>query len=302
MTNANERVKKVLNLAEKHGLRLNPARAELDESGMDFQVVFADDETGRCWVLRRPRRSDVIKRAAAEGRVLKLLQTRLQAAVPDWRINEPELIAYPKLTGVPAAVIDMEIRNYVWNMNHQPPSEAFVRSLAQTLAALHGIDHDAAEEAGVQVMRPQDLRQTKAEEMKRIKEELGISDTLWERWQKWLADDSCWPEHTAFIHGDLHPPHILIDSDHQVTGLLDWTEAKVADPAKDFLLFQTILGEAETARLIGCYEEAGGRVWPGMKKHITEMQAAYGIEIALFALTTKQKEHMDMALEALGLK
>lgn len=60
------------------------------------------------------------------------------------------------------------------------------------------------------------------------------------------------------IHGDLHPPHILIDRDLRVTGLLDWTEAKVADPAKDFLLYQTILGETETARLIGFYEEAGG--------------------------------------------
>lgn len=39
-----------------------------------------------------------------------------------------------------------------------------------------------------------------------------------------------------------------------------------------------------------------------MKRHIAEMQAAYGIEIAMFALLTKKKEHMDMAFEALGLK
>ncbi|AJK64041.1 hypothetical protein KHU1_0071 [Bacillus amyloliquefaciens KHG19] len=41
----------------------------------------------------------------------------------------------------------------------------------------------------------------------------------------------------------MHPPHILIGENQRVTGLLDWTEAKVADPAKDFVLYQVILGE-----------------------------------------------------------
>ena len=69
---------------------------------------------------------------------------------------------------------------------------------------------------------------------------------------------------------------------------------KIADPAKDFLLYETILGEAETARLISYYEEEGGRVWPRMKEHIKEMQAAYGIEIGMFALQTKQEEHLKI--------
>lgn len=154
-------MEQMLGLAETYGLQLKSEGAEINESGMDFQVVFADDESGRRWVLRRPRRDDVIKRAAAEGRVLKMLRGRLQAEVPEWQIDEPELIAYPMLAGVPAAVIDMEIRNYVWNMKHQPPAEPFVRSLAQTLADLHGIDHHAAKEAGVQVMSPDDVRQKK---------------------------------------------------------------------------------------------------------------------------------------------
>ncbi|MDI5788916.1 hypothetical protein PO124_12395 [Bacillus licheniformis] len=51
--------------------------------------------------------------------------------MPDWRIHTPELIAYPELPGVPAAVIDMDIKNYVWNMEHEPPAEAFTRSLAK---------------------------------------------------------------------------------------------------------------------------------------------------------------------------
>lgn len=107
---------------------------------------------------------------------------------------------------------------------------------------------------------------------------------------------------TTLIHGDLHPPHILINQSEQVTGLLDWTEAKVADPAKDFIFFQMLFGEEETARLLEYYDQAGGRIWAKMQEHISEMQAAYPLEVAKFALQTQQEEHIKMALEALGVK
>jgi macrolide phosphotransferase len=61
----------------------------------------------------------------------------------------------------------------------------------------------------------------------------GVSQAFWERWQSWLADDSFWSNHSAFVHGDLHPGHIVDDPERCVTGLLDWTEAEVADPATD---------------------------------------------------------------------
>nr|WP_318183950.1 hypothetical protein [Metabacillus idriensis] len=47
---------------------------------MDFQVVFAEDENGISWVLRRLRRPDVIGRGANEGKVLNLVRQHLQKA------------------------------------------------------------------------------------------------------------------------------------------------------------------------------------------------------------------------------
>lgn len=108
---------------------------------MDFQVVFAEDENGISWVLRRPRRPDVIERGANEGKVLNLVRQHLQFSVPEWKINSPELIAYPKVPGIQAASIDMTIRNFVWYMNNEEPSFSFTRSLAQAMADLHNIDH-----------------------------------------------------------------------------------------------------------------------------------------------------------------
>ncbi|MCY8515540.1 macrolide 2'-phosphotransferase [Bacillus atrophaeus] len=303
MTNQNEQqtIEEIVRLAHKNGLMVNRESAQVNETGMDFQVVFADDDTGVPWVLRKPRRHDVVERAAAEGNALAFLRKHLSAAVPDWRIHTPELIAYPRLDGIPAAGIDLEEKQYVWNMDHQPPSDDFVRSLAGILAELHGTDPAAAAEAGIEVLNPNNTRQSIAKSMDNIKRELGVSDHLWRRWQKWMSDDSYWPGFSALIHGDLHPAHMLIGKNQRVTGLLDWTEAKVADPAKDFVAYQMILGDKETARLLRHYGEEGGGIWKGMQEHITEMQAAYPIDIAKFALQTKQDDHMEMARGALGL-
>ncbi|MED2968705.1 macrolide 2'-phosphotransferase MphK [Bacillus subtilis] len=303
MTNLNEKqlITEILRLARSQGLTVHSENAQLNETGMDFQVVFAEDDTGMPWVLRKPRRSDVVERASAEGRTLAFLRANLIADVPDWRIHTPELIAYPMLKGTPAAGIDLEQKQYVWNMDHQPPSDHFILTLAEILAELHGTDQISAGQSGIEVIRPEDFRQMTADSMVDVKNKLGVSTTLWERWQKWIDDDAYWPGFSSLIHGDLHPPHILIDQNGRVTGLLDWTEAKVADPGKDFVLYQTIFGEKETARLLEYYDQAGGRKWAKMQEHISEMQAAYPLEIAKFALQTQQEEHVNMALERLGV-
>ncbi|MCK8099272.1 macrolide 2'-phosphotransferase MphK [Bacillus sp. 2CMS4F] len=302
MTNPNERqlITEIVALARNQGLTVHCDNAQLNETGMDFQVVFAEDDTGMPWVLRKPRRSDVVERAASEGRTLAFLRANLTADVPDWKIHMPELIAYPKLSGTPAAGIDLEQKQYVWNMSHQPPSDNFVHTLAEILAELHGMNQTSAGQSGIEVVMPEDFRKMTAESMADVKNKFGVSKQLWERWQTWINDDAYWPGFSALIHGDFHPPHILIDQNEHVTGLLDWTEAKVADPAKDFVFYHMIFGEKETARLLECYDQAGGRVWSKMQDHISEMQAAYPLEIAKFALQTQQEEHVNMALEALG--
>ncbi|MEK5083495.1 macrolide 2'-phosphotransferase MphK [Bacillus sp. FSL H8-0515] len=304
MTNQNEKqlIHEIVALARNQGLAVHSENAQLNETGMDFQVVFAKDDTGMPWVLRKPRRDDVVERAASEGRTLAFLRTILTADVPDWRIHTPELIAYPMLKGTPAAGIDLEQKQYVWNMNHQPPSDHFIRTLAKILAELHGVNPADAGQSGINVMSPEEVRRNTAETMDDVKNKLGVSEQLWQRWQTWINDDAYWPGFSVLIHGDLHPPHILINQNEHVTGLLDWTEAKVADPAKDFIFYQMLFGEEETARLLEYYHQAGGRIWAKIQEHISEMQAAYPLEVAKFALQTQQEEHINMALEELGVK
>lgn len=79
-----------------------------NESGLDFQVVFAKSRKGNDWVLRIPRRADVFPRTNAEKRALDLVNKHVAFEVPTWEIYTEELIAYKKLQGIPLGTIDTE--------------------------------------------------------------------------------------------------------------------------------------------------------------------------------------------------
>jgi len=110
-----------------------------------------------------------------------------------------------------------------------------------------------------------------------------------------------WPKKTGLIHGDVHAGHILIDQAGNVTGLIDWTEAKVSDVSNDFVVLYKTFGEEGLELLIKAYKEAGGYVWPKMKEHIIELEAAYPVAIAEFAFVSGSEEYLNMAKQALEL-
>lgn len=74
----------------------------------------------------------------------------------------------------------------------------------------------------------------------------------------------------------------MIDIDANVTGLIDWTEAKVTDVSHDFVFHYRGFGEAALEKLIHYYRQAGGIYWPAMKEHIMELNAAYPVTVAEF--------------------
>jgi macrolide phosphotransferase len=281
-----EHIDALLATARAHGLDLAREQARVDESGADYTVAHAVDGDGVPWIVRVPRRPDVAERAGIEHRALEMVRMRIPAGVPRWEVFSPELIAYRRLAGHPAAVVDAEAGGYVWRFDETHPPTAFLDSLAAVLAALHGVEPAEALAAGLPVRTPADVRQEHAARMERARDVLQVPDSVWRRWQAWLADVDCWPEWSTLIHGDLHPAHILVDDAHRVTGLLDWTEARVADPAADFAVQYATLGRAALDALVERYGRAGGRVWPRMADHVVETWSAYPAVIAQFALLT----------------
>lgn len=295
-------MKQVIEIAKKHNLILKEETMQFNESGLDFQVVFALDESGIDWVLRLPRREDVMPRTRVEKQALDLVNKYVKSfQVPNWIIYTDELIAYKKLDGVPAGTIDHNIGNYVWeiDINNVPPS--FHMSLGRVLAELHSIPNDKATEFGLIVQTPEEARKSMKQRMNNVKTKFGVGEKLWNRWQSWVNDDEMWPKKTGLIHGDVHAGHTMIDKEANVTGLIDWTEAKVTDISNDFVFNYMAFGEEGLEALIIAYKEAGGYYWPKMKEHIIELVAAYPVSIAEFAIVSGVEEYVQMAKKALEI-
>ncbi|WP_211747817.1 macrolide 2'-phosphotransferase [Paenibacillus sp. Marseille-Q4541] len=287
-------------LAKKHGIRVKRETLKFNESGMDFQVVYGQDEQGNEWVLRIPRRDDVMPRTVVEKRALDLLQSiNLNFEIPNWSVYENDLIAYRKLSGTPAGTIDHHIHDYIWEMDEKHVPDAYHRSLGHILAKLHKIPRTEAAGAGLAVHTSEEVRSLMAERMDVVKKQYGVVDSLWNRWQAWINNKEMWPLETGLIHGDIHAGHTLINAQAEVTGLIDWTEVKVTDCSRDFIFHYKAFGEKDLERLIKHYKEAGGYTWALMKEHIIELVASYPIDIAEYALLSGSKEMEQMAIDAL---
>jgi aminoglycoside phosphotransferase (APT) family kinase protein len=63
------------------------------------------------------------------------------------------------------------------------------------------------------------------------------------------------PDAAVFCHNDLGAEHILVDDEtHSITGVIDWSDAAIADPAHDLALIYRDLGPDAFDRLLAHYE------------------------------------------------
>ena len=292
----------IVTIAAECGLDIQPESITINESGLDFQVAFAEDRHGVKWVLRIPRRLEVYARTDSEKETVDFIQQHVSFEVPNWQIHKETLIAYPKLTGVPAATIDPDLQQYVWEIEHKPVPQNFIDTLAEVLVDLHRITDEELVSSDIKTTTIQKIKQDYQERMHKVKETFGVSSDLWNRWQTWLERDELWPNHVTMIHGDLHPGHIMVDKEANVTGLIDWTEASHADPSNDFMGHHRVFGDEGLDELIEAYDKAGGPTWPHMKEHIIELNAVFPMFIAEFALASGEEAYEKMAKKELGVE
>lgn len=65
---------KVVDIARIYGLKVKEESIIFNESGLDFLVAYAEDDKGEEWVLRFPRRDDVMPRTIVEKKALNLIK------------------------------------------------------------------------------------------------------------------------------------------------------------------------------------------------------------------------------------
>lgn len=290
-------VSDLCSLADRHGLSLNEQSLRVNELGLDYRVATGRDREDNGWVLRVPRREDVVPKIKIEAAVLELVRDAVATPVPDWRICTDELIAYPLLPGKPGITLDAETGVH-WQMDAS--SRRYATDLGDLLATLHTISHDDVRATGADVLTPAEVRARWRTDIDAVTDAFDVAPHLHDRWEAWLADDSYWPTWSVFTHGEIYQGHTLVDEANAITGVLDWTTAGVGDPGKDFMFQATLAPRVAFDTTVEHYVSLGGRVWPRLFDHCVELDAAGPVGFGLYAMVTGNQEHRETATALLN--
>jgi aminoglycoside 2''-phosphotransferase len=232
-TEAEISVEQVLDLLAADQPQLHVQQMTYLGEGWSSFVFLAD---GR-WVLRFPKRRDVERRLEKEIRILPLLERHLTIAVPHIAISGKSTahfpfryVGYEKLDGV-----------FAWDLDDHFDREGVACSLGSFLSELHAFPPAEALAAGCE----EHYEPFTSEALESVRREFARTPDwpgraalaeLMERYLGALTGESLGrPEQGVLTHADLLPDHLLLPASRdRVSGVIDWGETGIRDPAADF--------------------------------------------------------------------
>ncbi len=189
------------------------ADRQVISGGWDSEATLVE---GR-WIDRVPRRAEVAPALRRETRLLPWLAARLPLPVP-----------VPVVVGDdPLRVRHVAIRGEAATS----PTAAMGTDLGDFLHVLHATPTADAIRRGVP--GPDQWRAERQRSLTRFEHDVlpllpGVSQPAAQRLLAALTDTPA----SVVIHGDLGPDHLLVE-DGKLTGVIDWTDANIGDPALD---------------------------------------------------------------------
>ena len=219
------------------------------DDGWDTQATLVDGH----WVDRTPRRPEVEPQLRREVTLMPWLAPRLPLPVPVARIvsEDPLTVRHRLIPGTACPGTSAE----------------HGRAVGALLRALHAVDPEeavrrGARDATTSFAEAQEVRDRMAVEVLPL-----LPARVRNRGEALLARMGTPPPAPRLIHGDLGPQHILVVGG-RVTGIIDWGDCGVGDPALD--LAWTGYGAAPgfVAALVAAYVPSGEILARGLDRHL----------------------------------
>ena len=220
------------------------------DSGWDYELWEVNGEL----LFRFPKRPECAETLRKEARLLTKLAGRLSIAVP-----RPEYVSegcedfplpffgYRTLPGDPLDKVTLD----------EQTRELIAQQLGRFLSELHGFPAERAAELGVPSYSAEGWRAYYRQLREQVRREVLPLLARSERravdafWRRFLDDERHFRFEPVLLHGDLSPEHILVDLERTaITGVIDFGDAVVGDPAGDFGGFTAAFRQA----VLGAYD------------------------------------------------
>jgi len=211
-------------------------RVELLDEGWDFRVFEVDAR----WSFRFPKREGGVAKLNRERKFLPGLAEWVSQPVPDYEYFHESregsgrtFGAYRKLPGISGDISKVVDRHRV------------ARQLGVFLGRLHTYPVGKAREAGVLEVRDlvEHWRDKSRDQLSRLVD-LNVNQGLLRRY---LENDVplTFDGALSLVHNDLWAEHVLVDTrSGGVSGIIDWGDTIIGDPAIDFACLYAWHGES----------------------------------------------------------
>jgi aminoglycoside phosphotransferase (APT) family kinase protein len=272
-----------------------PARATFLGAGCDSSAF----EVNGAWVFRFPKRADVERQLLVEMRILPVLSPRAPLPIPSFSLlgqPSPEFPrrfgAYPKLAGVPGIQVEPGRVRFAGVAPALGRFLSWLHAFPVSEAARHGVERQPIESM-IEEIRAEAL--TDFEVLN-----TAAPDAPLEEWLRYLRNgvvDTPSPRTPALVHNDLAAEHILLDAAAEtVTGIIDWSDIAICDPAVDFAGIFHWGGRALVDEVLASYE---GSIDDFLVSRARFMAACRGVGDVKFGLETDRPEYITAGLRAL---
>ncbi|MET9899077.1 phosphotransferase [Streptomyces sp. NPDC006446] len=247
-------------------------------------------------IVRFSKEPDLARRAALVGHEARVLAavadiSPLPVPEPAFTVAEQGCLAYHKLSGEP--LLDMP--------RHQRSAHgtSIAATLGELLTALHAVPIQRL--ADLVDADHQPLTEWRHEATANYATVAGRVPEAHRRPVEAFLDaapphDGCTP---TFSHNDLGIEHVLIDPvTWTVTGIIDWSDAAVVDPAYDFGLIHRDLGPAATRAAIRTYRTDANDLAALGERALFYARCSVFEDLA-HGIETGQDKYVDKSLAAL---
>lgn len=188
-------------------------------------------------VVRVPRHEAADRALEKEACLMPELAPRLPVPVPvptyvRCRDGRASFAVHDRITGT-------ELTATLWRGLAGPARAELGRGVGRFLESLHGLDRESGHACGVGVLDPRARARRLRQELRdeggsrlppSLREELDGSLA------RYLSGGKSWRYDAALLHADVSPGHVLVDVERaEVTGVIDWGDVVIGDPARDFI-------------------------------------------------------------------
>jgi aminoglycoside phosphotransferase (APT) family kinase protein len=198
----------------------------------DFDVVVVKDATGQRWLVRAPRRAAAGAALEAEMGVLRALTRARESGLIEFEVARPAGAATIAGESGGRAIVYSDVQGAPLVLAAAEPGPGLAASIGRTLAQIHELPVTLIEDQGLPAYEAEEYRTRRLAELDAGTQTGLVPPRLADRWEQQLENISWWRFEPTVVHGDMGE-HQLVVREGIVTGVLDWMDARVADPADD---------------------------------------------------------------------